>query len=361
VSGARKIRIGAGVLVLLVAGATWVVVRPSSAPGQAAGSGADKAGGRTATAPVSRRDLIERESVQGTLGYADARSIVASAAGTVTALAGEGSEMRPGQVLYRIDGRPTVLMAGTTPAWRPLSVGIADGVDIRQLERNLAALGYDPDGDMAVDEHFDWATRAAVRRWQKAMGQDETGIVDLGTVAFLPGARRVGSLSVALGAQVAPGTELMQSTSTTRVVTVHLDATKQRLVARGDHVIISLPDGRTTPGTIADVGRVAQVDTDQNGSSSPYIVVTITADRPSATGRLDQAPVDVDIEKDAAPGALAVPVTALLAQAGGGYAVEVVEGGRGRLVPVEVGMFADGYVEVSGTGIAEGTKVVVAE
>jgi len=44
---------------------------------------------------------------------------------------------------------------------------------------------------------------------------------------------------------------------------------------------------------------------------------------PAAAGTWDQAPVTVTITTETAPNALAVPVTALIAQSGGGYAVEV--------------------------------------
>ena len=59
---------------------------------------------------------------------------------------------------------------------------------------------------------------------------------------------------------------------------------------------------------------------------------------------------------------LAVPVNALLALAGGGYAVEVVgPGGVHQLVGVSVGLFDDaaGMVQVSGSGLAAGQRVVV--
>jgi hypothetical protein len=54
---------------------------------------------------------------------------------------------------------------------------------------------------------------------------------------------------------------------------------------------------------------------------------------------------------------LAVPVNALVARRGGGYGVELAAGRR--IAPVEAGLFADGYVEISGAGIREGTRVVV--
>ena len=53
---------------------------------------------------------------------------------------------------------------------------------------------------------------------------------------------------------------------------------------------------------------------------------------------------------------------ALLARAGGGYAVErVADGGRRELVEVEVGVFdhANGLVQVTAPGLAAGDRVVI--
>jgi multidrug efflux pump subunit AcrA (membrane-fusion protein) len=69
--------------------------------------------------------------------------------------------------------------------------------------------------------------------------------------------------------------------------------------------------------------------------------------------------VTVRVTTSAATGVVAVPVDALLALAEGGYAVERVAGdGTTTLVGVEVGAFADGWVEVTGD-IAEGDTVEV--
>ena len=59
--------------------------------------------------------------------------------------------------------------------------------------------------------------------------------------------------------------------------------------------------------------------------------------------------------------ALLVPVTALLARSGGGFAVEVVAKGAVKTVPVELGLFADGLVEVTGGELEAGDEVVVPE
>ena len=89
----------------------------------------------------------------------------------------------------------------------------------------------------------------------------------------------------------------------------------------------------------------------------------VTLSDPAATGTWDQAPVQVGITTDRVRGALTVPVTALLAESGGGYAIEVVgAGASNHLVPVSLGLFddADGLVQVVGSGLAAGQKVVVA-
>jgi multidrug efflux pump subunit AcrA (membrane-fusion protein) len=55
-----------------------------------------------------------------------------------------------------------------------------------------------------------------------------------------------------------------------------------------------------------------------------------------------------------------VPITALLARSGGGFAVELADSGR-HLVPVEPGTYADDYVEVAGSGLRAGMTVVTAQ
>ena len=59
---------------------------------------------------------------------------------------------------------------------------------------------------------------------------------------------------------------------------------------------------------------------------------------------------------------LAVPVTALLALPGGGYAVRL-SGPARRLIEVTTGLFDDatGLVEVTGRGLAAGLTVEVAQ
>lgn len=309
------------------------------------------------TAKVERRDLVDRASLDGTLGYADSRPLAASVPGTLTAIAAEGSVVERGGALYTVNGDQTVrLLYGSVPAWRTLGPGVSDGVDVRQLEQNLKAMGYSPG---TVDKEFTSATADAIERWQRKTGADDTGVLEQGSFVFLPGARRIGALEARLGDQVGGG-PVATTTATTRIVTVDLSARRQRLVKVGDRVQVELPTGRTLNGTVTEVGRVAQA-AEESGipgtESAATIAVTITLAKGAQVDGLDEAPVDVGVATGVAEDVLAVPVSALLARADGGYALELAGGG---LVTVSTGAYADGWVAVEGNGIAEGTEVVTA-
>lgn len=278
--------------------------------------------------------------------------------GTVTWLPVAGTVIERGDPLYELDGEPSgVLMYGARPAWREMAEGI-EGEDVRQLQENLIELGF---GDgLTASGVFDGVTTAAVKAWQASIGHPETGVVGLGVVVFQPGAVRVAAQTADLGDTVTPGIEVLTATSIDRVVTVGLSADDQALITPGDAVEVDLPDGTRTTGRVETVGTVATPSTD--GQGSPTIEVTISLDDPSATGTVDQAPVDVLITTLAREDVLAVPVNALLALLEGGYAVEVVGAdGTTHLVGVETGMFQDGWVEIDvpGGGLAEGDLVVV--
>jgi peptidoglycan hydrolase-like protein with peptidoglycan-binding domain len=353
--------------------------------------GADPRNSRTGpTTTVARQTLVARELVDGTLGYADTRTLVSrlqasgssggeggdagdrgggdggagggASSGTLTRTARPGSVVRRGGVLYWVDGEPVMLMYGSTPAYRTLEEGVAEGPDVEQLEANLAALGFDPG---IVDENFTSTTAAAVADWQDSEGLDDTEQVELGRVAFLPSARRIGARRTPIGQAVAEGGAVLETTSTRRVVKIELDVAKQSYARRGDGVRVTLPGGAEVRGRITRVGQVAHAESGSGGggmgSEDQELVVDVSIALRSArgTGRYDQAPVSVALASEQRRNALVVPVEALLARRGGGYAVELA--GSGRLVPVRTGLFADGLVTVAGRGIHEGTGVRVPE
>jgi peptidoglycan hydrolase-like protein with peptidoglycan-binding domain len=347
-------RIAAGVAVA-AGGAGALLVIDKSDNGRTA-RGADRPNVRTAV--VKRRDLVDRQRVDGTLGYSGERDVANALAGTYTWLPNAGRVVHAGETLWEVDARPVVLMEGSLPAYRPMHRGDA-GTDVLQLERGLATAGY---GTGTIDGTFDASTAAAVRAWQHDRGLADTGVVELGRIVFLPGARRVTKLTAQAGGRAGPGPALT-TTSTRRVVTINLDAADQRSAKPGARAPVELPDGTTVPGRIARVGRVATVASGQDGGGSPTITVTIQLSSKRGLGHLDAAPVSVRLAGSRRHHVLAVPVTALVATKGGGYAVEVVRAAVSpRLVPVTPGLFAGGYVQIAPLerrALRAGTRVTV--
>ncbi|NUR59324.1 MAG: peptidoglycan-binding protein [Catenulispora sp.] len=333
--------------------------------GRGQDSTAPQAFAATSTATIARQTLVARTAVSGTLGYSGDYE-VSGARGTFTALPAIGQVVKQGEVLYETDGVPVVLLNGAKPAYRDLAAGAkpsdVTGKDVQQLNAALVALGYASGHDLdPASDQFGPATKAGVMNLQKHLGVAATGVLPLGQVVFLPTAARITSVSAVLGGQAGAGGPALKATSTTRQVTVNLSAAQQTQVKAGDEVRITLPNGKTTPGTVATVGTVATTSA-TDAKSPPTITVLITLKDPEATGSLDQAPVQVAITTATAENALVVPVASLLAQAGGGYAVEVAGAdGTHRLVPVTLGLFDDdqGMVQVTGTGLEAGQSVVV--
>jgi hypothetical protein len=166
----------------------------------------------------------------------------------------------------------------------------------------------------------------------------------------------VGEASAAVGDQAQPGRPIGQLSSTRRRVTLALDADRQALARAGDRVSVELPTGRTARGRITDVGAVVHEPAEEGGD--PTVTVTIALAGSAARGGLDQAPVDVGFAVERAKDVLTVPVKALLAREGGGFAVELA-GGTRRLVTVQPGLYADDRVEVEGA-LQDGQTVVTA-
>ena len=314
------------------------------------------------TAEVVRTDLVSRSELDGTLGYAHSYPITAEGMGRITWLPEVGAFISRGRRVYEQDGHRVPLFYGTTPFWRNLQLGVDDGKDVLELERNLKALGYGD--DVTVDREFTSYTAQAVRDWQEDLGVDETGQVEVGDVVMSPGKLRISAVDGVLGSRA--GGKVLTATDTVRQVTVDVPVTQQEVAKVGHRVQVELPGGRTSSGKITAIGTAASSDSDSDGpadigapTDTATIPVYLTLTKPSAAGRLDGAPVTVGFTGETHKDVLAVPVNALLARADGSYSVVVVDGSVRRTVPVELGVFADGQVEVSGAGLDAGMRVEV--
>src|SRR5258708_28840266 len=352
---ARLVSALAGVMVAIVVAAGVFYLRGSHPTAAASGQQPS-----SSLATVEKRTLSSRFSVSGTLGSLGTYEVINGARGHWRWLRAVGQVISKGQAIYSVDGSPVVLLYGTVPAYRDFRLGMSDGEDVKELEQNLIALGFADSSNLTVSGHFDSYDVAAIKRLQKAIGVAQTGMISLGQVAFLPAAIRITSVTATLGSMAQPGAPMATATSTTRRVLVNLSANQQSKVKVGDKVTITLPNRKTTDGTVSAVGTVAT--SSGNGGGTPTIEVNITPTDAAATGTLDAAPVSVSIVTAQVADVLAVPVTALLAQKDS-YVVEVVAAsGHHRFIPVTIGLFDDssGLVQVEGAGLAAGQKVVVA-
>jgi hypothetical protein len=346
---------------------------------------------RVATALVTRTDMVNTTQVSGSLGYGGSYTIVAAppgagaggppgagaaGAGTYTALPSPGQVVRRGQRLYEVNGVPVVLWYGERPEWRALGAGVTDGPDIAQLDANLIALGYASRTWLTVSDTYTSATVTAIENWQAATGRTVNGVVEPGDIAYAPGPVRVTTVTASLGSTVQAGTAVLSGTSPVAVVQAALPVTQEYLVKAGDAVTVTLPDGTTTtPGVVASVSRVASSGggSQSNGASpggpgggsgggpgsTATVQMTVRLTHPDAAGNLDQAPVQVNVVSAQASNVLAVPVNALVALAGGGYAVYVVDGSARHLVAVQTGLFTSTLVQVTAAGLSPGMAVEV--
>ena len=207
------------------------------------------------TASVERKTLQETVTSPGSLSYGGASSLDAGRAGTITRLPREGGRVKIGGVLYAIDNQPVVLLRGRLPAWRAFKSDMSDGPDVQQLEGNLKTLGYFTG---TPDTRFDWYTKAAILRWQDALGVKGTGSIDHGLVVFAPGEVRVAETAARVGDQVGTGTAVLRLSGLDKIVTAELKTANQAVAKVGGKVTVNLPGGKATTGTISKVGAPRQ-------------------------------------------------------------------------------------------------------
>jgi len=512
----RRRSLGLALVLVVAAGVVVAIVlgtRPSSP--RASSGGVSAAG----AAIVQRRNLVETDTESGTLAYANPQTVYNRLTGTITWLPAVGQLIRPGQRLYRVNGRPVVLLDGALPAYRALTAKDSPGQDILQLNSDLVQMGF-ADGQITIDDAWQTGTTDAVERWQASLGEKQTGKIALGWIVFLPGAQLCDPLETTCGSTVggsgsgssagsgsgptngcgvaeasatvpAPHPEfvdlttsstttpttttsttsttttttpatttttptttttrtkgtkppsrhkpggsgsssgkrsrsgtasgsgsghssgsgkgssgsgsgsgnasgsgkssgsgkgssgsgsgnsagsasaILQTTSTELVVTVDLSASNQSEAKVGETVTIEMPAGNTVNGRISAVSSVAQTSSSSgngsgsgpgsgsgsgSGSSGSTIPVTVTLSGQHSGAGLDQASVSVNFAQQRAKHVLSVPVTALVATAGGGYAVQEAAAPY-KLIPVTTGLFAAGYVQISGPGIHPGLQV----
>ena len=272
-----------GALVVVGAVVAWWLVTQGDGSSDPAG-----AAGPVNTGEVVRTDLVQTETLDGTLGRLEGDPVPAGTAGTVTAAADPGETVVQGEVLLTVDANPVVLMYSETPSFRDLSptediiainsrsngtvtsvlaTGVTieqgdvlytvngqpvavlygtvpayrtmqdartdlEGDDILQLEQALTDLGYNG-GTVTVDGVYTANTAAMVEDWQADIGATADGSINLGEVVFIPGPAVVTDVGVAVGDGVNDGRLIANITGSTPSEGADVQALEENLVAFG--------------------------------------------------------------------------------------------------------------------------------
>lgn len=372
----RRVRWVIGVVAVLLAAGIVVAILLGTRSGPPRAN--ENTGAAVGAATVQRRDLVQTDTESGTLSYADPQAVYDRLSGTITWLPRVGQLIKRGQALFEVDEMPVTLLYGSRPAYRDLGPSDGSGADIRELNANLVSLGYSAYG-IVVDDSWQTATTNAVKALQKSLGEKQTGKIALGRVVFLPGEQLINAIDGTVGSPASPanpspgpggGAGILQTSSARLVVGVDLAAAAQSEAVVGSRVTVELPNGAKVAGTIAAVSPIARISgsggantaggssgSGAGGSgSSATVPVTITLDRHVKGAGLDRAPVSVDFAHSKAKHVLSVPVTALVATSGARFAVQEASAPH-RLIQVSTGLFAAGYVQISGPGIHPGLRV----
>lgn len=181
-------------------------------------------------------------------------------------------------------------------------------------------------------------------------------------------------MSAAVGDSISPGGALYSISSQGRVVQVSLAEEDRDLAVVKAPVVIDAGSAGTAEGSISAVQAVTSSSSSGQGgggdsSTTTTYLVTIGVDsakKGSAAAKgarvindqPDGSPVSVSFAEKQAKDVLSVPIKALLALAEGGYGVERVNpDGASTIIAVQTGLFANGQVEVTSEGLAEGDTV----
>lgn len=254
-----------------------------------------------------------------------------------------------GDVVYTVSRVPVRVVVGAVPFYRDLVVGIK-GDDVTQLERALVAKGLLPEADTTYGP----ATVAAVKQWQKAAGQAQSGTVPFGQVVAVPALPAQVSLGEAInpGGNLAGGEESVLAPTGERSFELEISEEQTKLIPEGVAINV-LFNKLSWPAVVAGT----KVNPDTNAT-----VLTLTAPGggPVCADACTQLPAltktqlrsqVVVVPNVTGP---AVPVAAVQTKADG---TAVVLDADGTEQPVKVKASASGVAIID--GVAVGTKIRV--
>lgn len=287
--------------------------------------------------------------------------------GLITDLPTIGEQFSTGDVAFEHDTEPVIVVIGDVAFERTLSIDVEDGDDIELLEQTLADLGFDADGALEVDDHFDEATEQALADWQDTLGLSEedpededltdeelgdSGVLEPADYVVLPADHVVIDVVAERGDRLDTGEVVFTVGVSTRTLVATIDEADADLIAVGDRVEVDFAD-TTIGGTIVDIDDPVASPTDPEAETVEF---EIALDDPAPDSSSSSVDLEVQVVERIATDVTLVPAGTLVSLGDGTYAVEEVRGNTTVFVAVVPGEFSDGMVEVE--GIEPGTLVV---
>ncbi len=307
--------------------------------------------GDLATVVVQRQTVGQTLNLNVTATRAQVPAAVNLLAGIVTRVGAPGT-VKIGDCPYWVDAEPVCVIAGSTPMYRPLTLG-SSGADVAQLRKALNHLGFLPN---SAGSQFDEACRDAVIAWQRHVGAKATGTLALGslivvdqlpaTIAFGPQLRR--------GAQLTGGESLVLQSSRRPSFALVLTQDQVSLVPTDSTITVHF-------GKQSWPARIAGSTVLENGSTS--LALTAPGGGVLCGTHCDSLPagastyLSADVSPVAPTTGPAVPVSAVITTASGAQEVTVVDESGNRVQrTVDVLASQNGMAVVR--GVAVGEKVV---
>lgn len=276
------------------------------------------------------------------------------ASGVITAInIHQGEEVTAGTPLYTVDLRPVVIAQGDVPAFRDITPD-TEGPDVQQAQSMLAALDL-YHGD--IDGHSGPGTTWAIKAWQSNLGLEETGVIEVGDIIFVPTLPTRITLDteiVARGHALTGGEQVLSGLPLTPDFRLPVTDAQAAMIQPGTRIEITSPDGDTwiahstdaIPNESSSAISIGLASTDEDGP--------ICADQCAQIASTGTTSLRSRIVTAETIRGLVVPTSALLTTAEGQHAVINDAGER---IPVTVETSAKGMSVIS--GVDEGTKVRV--
>lgn len=249
-----------------------------------------------------------------------------------------GDELSSGRLVATVSNRPIVAFVSSIPFFRDLAIGDS-GVDVEELERGLVQAGLLKTADRVFEED---SAQALGKIYRRAGLSGHTGF-------RLDGAWAVPLGSIVSSVPAGVGDVLQRTTPVVLAAgPAHAwkcEAPSSLAVQKAEKVAVSI-DGKAGEGIVRSVA----IDEKAGGQS---ISITIPDEVPRG------AEVRVTIVASQTAGEVpAIPAGALYGMTDGRSAIhKITTSGQVEEVPVEIGVVAGGWLEVTSPGVLSGDVI----